>query len=127
MRHYLTVKMGEIPNIRDVYETFKRYWRNNNVLGCGIEVLVADIETFAHYFCAMALGTEKDPELKSAFHDLRELKVEVAYPFLLELYHDYTLQILSKSDFIKIIPVQPHCDGQGTSYSIVFSKLLCFS
>jgi uncharacterized protein with ParB-like and HNH nuclease domain/predicted transport protein len=103
MRHYLTVKMGEIPNIRDVYETFKRYWRNNNVLGCGIEVLVADIETFAHYFCAMALGTEKDPELKSAFHDLRELKVEVAYPFLLELYHDYTLQILSKSDFIKII------------------------
>jgi hypothetical protein len=24
-------------------------------------------------------------------------------------------------------PVQPHCDGQGTSYSIVFSKLLCFS
>ena len=37
----------------------------------------------------MALGAETDADLKLAFHDLRELKVDVAYPFLLELYHDY--------------------------------------
>ncbi|MCC7020158.1 MAG: DUF1524 domain-containing protein, partial [Ardenticatenales bacterium] len=37
--------------------------------------------------------------LSLAFHDLRELKVDVAYPFLLELYHDYTSGAFSAADF----------------------------
>ena len=56
---------------------------------------MADIRAFARYFCAMALGAEADPDLKLAFHDLRELKVDVAYPFLLELYHDYAKRLLA--------------------------------
>ena len=28
MRHYLTVKTGEIPNVREVYEAFKQYARS---------------------------------------------------------------------------------------------------
>ena len=40
---------------------------------------------------------------KLAFHDLRELKVDVAYPFLLELYHDYANDVLSKADFADVI------------------------
>jgi predicted transport protein len=47
----------------------------------------------------MALGNEKDVTLSQAFHDLRELKVDVAYPFLLELYHDYANDALSADDF----------------------------
>ena len=39
----------------------------------------------------MALGAETDLDSGMAFQDLRELKVDVAYPFLLELYHDYRL------------------------------------
>lgn len=103
MRHYLTVKTWEIPNIREVYEAFKLYSRTPDILNCGVESLVADIRTYAHYFCAMALGTETDAKMKFAFHDLRELKVEVAHPLLLKLYHDYTQQILSKEDFVKIV------------------------
>ncbi len=48
----------------------------------------------------MALGRESDADLKLAFHDLRELKVDVAYPFLLELYHDYKADMLSKADLL---------------------------
>src|SRR6185437_2862576 len=59
-----------------------------------------DIRDFARHFCAMALGVEPDVELKVAFHDLRELKVDVAYPFLLELYHDYKADSLSKADLL---------------------------
>ena len=43
----------------------------------------------------MALGGESDPALAAAFQDLRELRVEVAYPFLLELYSDYADERLS--------------------------------
>lgn len=103
MRHYLTVKTGEIPNLREVYEAFKAYARLPEIAESGVEALVADIRAFARYFCAMALGAEKDPELKLAFHDLRELKVDVAYPFLLELYHDYALSVLPQPDFVAAV------------------------
>jgi len=99
MRHYLTVRTGDIPREREVYEAFKDYSRTMPVQDAGIKALVKDIRVFARYFCAMALGREKDATLGTAFHDLRELKVDVAYPFLLELYHDFAGGHLSAVDF----------------------------
>ncbi len=103
MRHYLTVKTGEIPRERDVYEAFKDYTRTAPVMQAGIEALVKDIRAFSRYFCAMALGTEQDATLKLAFHDLRELKVDVAYPFLLELYNDYSVKRITAMDFVTAV------------------------
>ena len=51
----------------------------------------------------MALGAEPNPELKLAFHDLRELKVDVAYPFLLELYRDYATGMLTGAEFVAAV------------------------
>ncbi len=101
MRHYLTVRTGEIPNIRDVYSAFKTYAQSGKV--DGVEDIVKEIRNYARFYCAMALGTESDPELKLAFHDLRELRIDVAYPFLLELYADYAAYLLSKSDFLSAV------------------------
>ena len=103
MRHYLTHKTGEIPNVRKVYEAFKAHARSPEIAAAGIDTLVADIHTFASYYCAMALGRETDGKLAAAFRDLRELKVDVAYPFLLELYHDYTSNLLSVNEFEHIV------------------------
>ncbi|MDQ7825674.1 MAG: DUF262 domain-containing protein [Candidatus Eremiobacteraeota bacterium] len=103
MRHYLTVKTGDIPNLDAVYDAFKTHARSPNVVEAGVESLVADIREFSRYFCVMALGSEQDRDLNLAFHDLRELKVDVAYPFLLELYHDYAGNILSKQDFLAAV------------------------
>lgn len=103
MRHYLTVKIGEVPRLDKVYEAFKTYSRSPEMVKAGVESLVSDIRDFAQYFCAMALGAEKDQDLRWAFHDLRELKVDVAYPFLLELYNDYINGILSRGDFLSAV------------------------
>lgn len=103
MRHYLTAKTGEIPRQDEVYEAFKLHARSPAVAQAGVEALVKDIRDFARYFCAMALGAEADADLKLGFQDLRELKVDVAYPFLLELYHDYKSEILSKQDFLAAV------------------------
>ena len=107
MRHYLTVKTGEIPNINAVYDAFKAHARSSRDTAVDdnahIEALVRDIRSYARHFCAMALGTETETDLKRAFHDLRELKVDVAYPFLLELYHDYAMGLLSKDDFARSV------------------------
>ncbi len=114
MRHYLTVKTGVIPKEREVYEAFKQYAHSQK--DAGVEALVADIQTFAGHYCAMALDAETDPELKMVFHDLRELKVDVAFPFLLELYHDYDKKILSADELLKIVRLVE---------SYVFRRAIC--
>lgn len=100
MRNYLTVKTGEIPRIDDVYDAFKRYARKPAVMEAGMEALVADIRTYADYFCALTLNKESDKTLAMAFQDLRELKVDAAWPFLLVLYHDYKQGVLPSADFL---------------------------
>lgn len=116
MRHYLTVKTGEIPRLDEVYEAFKAHARSIGAIDDGVEPLVKEIRDYARYFCAMALGGEPDPNLKLAFHDLRELKVDVAYPFLLELYHDYASELLGKDEFVEAI---------RTIEAYVFRRAIC--
>jgi len=113
MRHYLTFKTREIPNIRQVYEAFKVY--SQGFLG-ETEALVTDIKKFSDYYCAMALGAEPDKQLREAFHDLRELKVGVAYPLLLELYDDYHTKLLSRDDFLAVTRMIE---------SYVFRRIIC--
>ena len=103
MRHYLTLKTGDIPNVRAVYEAFKAYSRTADVESGGVDNLVRDIQAFGDYYCCMALGSEHDKSLAEAFQDLRELKVDVAYPLLLEMYRDYAGGVLPRDDFAKSV------------------------
>ena len=103
MRHYLTVKTGDIPRLDDVYEAFKDYARQTKTAEAGIESLVREVRDYARFYCAAALGAEPDKALAEAFHDLRELKVDVAYPFLLELYRDYKEQLLTPAEFLEAV------------------------
>ena len=100
MRHYLTAKTGEIPNVREVYTAFKAYARS---IRGDTRDLVADIHSYATYYCAIALGSESEWSLKQAFHDLRELKVEVSYPFLLDAYNDYKHDRLTAEELGQIV------------------------
>ena len=117
MRHYLTVKCsGEIPKLDEIYEKFKIYSHPNINTAQGVEGVVKDIRHFAKYYCAMALGKEGNADLKVAFNDLRELKVDVAFPFLLELYDDYYHGRLTKSDTAEVVRL---------AESYVFRRSVC--
>lgn len=102
MRHFLTFRTGSIPRIDDVYDAFKEYSRRSDVAGGGVEVLVRDLNDHARYYCRMIPNvgslTEPDPGLAEAFADLHELKVDTAFPLLLELYGDYDRGVLSRDD-----------------------------
>ena len=103
MRHYLIVQTGDIPKKDQVYEAFKAYAHRIALEPKGVDTLVADLHRFAKYYCAMVLGQESEPRLAVAFSDLRELWVEVAYPFLLELYDDYSRGKLSCDDLVQAV------------------------
>ena len=99
MRYFLVIQTGNYRIRRgDVYVEFKGYSRKHEV-----EKLLSSLKDYAAYFCAVALGKEKDPQLFSVFHDIRELRADVCYPLLMELYSDFVLQRLNKSEFIEIV------------------------
>ncbi len=100
VKHYLTIKTRDIPNINKVYEAFKRYQQER---GIETEVLLQDLQKYCGYFCQIAFKKEADKDLNKALSFLVDLEMDVVYPLLLELYSDYIDGVLSKQDFIPII------------------------
>ncbi|MCQ2661182.1 DUF262 and DUF1524 domain-containing protein [Helicobacter pylori] len=101
VRHYLTIKTREIPNINKVYEAFKRYQQER---GIETEALLQDLQKYCGYFCQIVFKKkEADKDLNKALGFLVDLEMDVIYPLLLELYSDYSDGVLSIQDFIPII------------------------
>ncbi len=100
VRHYLTIKTREIPNINKVYVALKDYQQKE---GIGIEELLKDLQKYCGYFCRIVFKKETDKDLNKALGFLVDLEMDVVYPLLLELYSDYSDGVLSSNDFISII------------------------
>lgn len=100
VRHYLTIKTGEIPNIKKVYEAFKDYQQKE---GIEIEDLLKDLQKYCGYFCQIAFKKEADKDLNKALSFFVDWEMDVVYPLLLELYSDYSDGVLLKQDFDSII------------------------
>lgn len=100
VRHYLTIKTREIPNINKVYVALKDYRQKE---GIGIEDLLKDLQKYCRYFCRIVFKKEANKDLNKALGFLVDLEMDVIYPLLLELYSDYKDGVLSKQDFISII------------------------
>ncbi|GAA6876626.1 DUF262 and DUF1524 domain-containing protein [Helicobacter pylori] len=100
VRHYLTIKTREVPNINKVYVTLKDYRQKE---GIGIEDLLKDLQKYCGYFCQIVFKKEADKDLNKALGFLVDLEMDVIYPLLLELYSDYSDGVLSKDDFRRSI------------------------
>ncbi|GAA7135085.1 DUF262 and DUF1524 domain-containing protein [Helicobacter pylori] len=100
VRHYLTIKTREIPNINKVYVALKDYRQKR---GIGIEALLQDLQKYCGYFCQIVFKKEANKDLNKALGFLVDLEIDVIYPLLLELYSDYSDGVLSKDDFRRSI------------------------
>lgn len=116
MRHYLTNRTGTIPRIGEVYDSFKKHAIARGTDEQAIESLVTDVRNHARAYCRMAFDQEPDPVLREAFGDLRELKVDVAYPLLLQLYDDYEDGILDSAALVLLVRIIE---------SYVFRRAIC--
>ena len=99
VRFFLVINARN-PKIRrqDVYDEFKVYSRKHEV-----EDLLASLKEFASYYCCIALGSEKDKDLGTALHDIRELRADVCYPLLMEVYQDFRQDRLTKTEFVEVV------------------------
>ncbi len=115
VRDYLTVKRRQIPNINNVYETFKTHVPRQTTLEV-LESTIAEIDRYSKHYVKFALLQENDPDLRECLVDIQDLEAGVARPLLLEAYEDYIQRQIQKSELIEILRLVE---------SYVFRRAIC--
>ena len=113
-RDYLTMKQTRIPKIDRVYEEFKLYHLNCEF--ATIRELCQDLLTYSKYYTDMVFARSKNATIKALYDDINNLRMEVAYPFLLKVHNDNVEGIITENDLIEIIKM---------CISYVFRRSIC--
>ena len=102
IRDFLTMENREIPNKNKVYQAFKlKYPLHGDT---NLEELLAKIRKFSYYYQRLINPQkEEDRSIRYQLNLVNKLEMNVAYPFLLEVYEDYATRVIDKEIFIKIL------------------------
>ena len=98
--YYLTMKLGRIPLKNEVYKEFKS-WHIN----CGMTIrdLCQDIYSFAKHYTDMYFAKSDDAILKTLYEDMKAIRMDVAYPFLLKIHDDCDNGMITLEELREIV------------------------
>jgi len=85
IRDYLTMKEREIPKQNEVYKSFKKYLLKHKI---GSEELLKDLLYNAEIYSKFLFLGYEDRKINQIVKELKDLKVTVAFPYLLSLFRD---------------------------------------
>lgn len=104
-RDYLTMKKGVFIKFDTIYDVFKDYAENSEF--SKQEELAEDIMIYGDLYTNITSEDKKLPlsqqALKPIFKEIRILRMEVVYPFLLKVYHDYSKGMINLDEFVRIL------------------------
>lgn len=104
-RDYLVMKKGAYVNFAYIYDVFKDYAGNSEF--SRIEDLAEDVMTYGDLYTNITSDKKTLPESQKAlepiFEEIRSLRMEVAYPFLIKVYMDYFKQEITLDVFVEIL------------------------
>jgi len=100
-RDYLTMKLTRIPKINNVYDEFKLYHLNCEFNT--IRDLCQNLYTFATYYTDLIFCRSDEATLIPLYEDISNLKMEVAYPFLLKVHSDYENKTITLDELKEIM------------------------
>jgi len=102
IRDYLTLKNKKIPNKNKVYEEFKKLYANKKD-----EEFYQDLENIkslsVHYKKLINPSTVEDLSLRRELQYITRLEINVAFPFLLQVFEDVDNGILDNKELLKIL------------------------
>jgi uncharacterized protein with ParB-like and HNH nuclease domain/predicted transport protein len=99
-RDYLTMKLGRIPRKNEVYKELRDYHEGS---GLAIRDLCQNIYSFAKHYSDMYFARNSDDILKSLYGDMKAIRMEVAYPFLLQVHDDCDKGLIAIEELQEIV------------------------
>lgn len=102
IRDYLTLKNKEIPNKGDVYLTFKyKYPTTTFDL---LEEILTELKSLSKFYNKLVNpANEADADIRLQLEYISRLEVNVAFPFLMKVYEDYSKKLIDKETFISVL------------------------
>lgn len=102
IRDYLTLENKNIPNKGKVYIEFKDKYPTGTLEE--LENVLASLKTLGkHYNKLLNPKNESDKEIKKQLEYISKLEINVAYPFLMKVYDDYSIDVIDKPTFLKVL------------------------
>ena len=102
IRDYLTLENKKIPNKNKVYHEFKEKYPTSTVEA--LEGILTPIKKLVkHYNKLLNPAHEPDNDIRQQLRYINRLEINVAYPFLLKVYDDYSTGVISKQTFIEVL------------------------
>lgn len=102
IRDYLTLRNKKIPNKGKVYEEFKRlhFDKNDEAFDQELEL----IKSFSvHYKKFINPSTVTESDIRTELEYINRLEINVAYPFLLQVFEDAENGVLARAELINIL------------------------
>lgn len=126
-RDYLTLVQADIPKENQIYETFKGMVTGRRLQ---TEDLCKELLRYARLYTRMIYAKSGNGDLDGIFKEINNLRMEVAYPFLLRVYADYEENTISQSAFEEILRMTESyvfrrrvCEIPANSHNKTFSRL----
>ena len=102
IRDYLTLKNKEIPNKGDVYAKFKEQYPTTTT--DQLELILSELKSLVKYYNKLINPrNEPDKEIRTQLEYINRLEINVAFPFLMKVYEDYSNSIIDKITFTAIL------------------------
>jgi len=102
IRDYLTLKNKEIPNKGDVYTKFKEKYPTSTV--DELENVLTELKSLVKYYNKLTNPkNEADKLIRTQLEYINRLEINVAYPFLMKVYEDFSNDIIDKTTFISVL------------------------
>lgn len=102
IRDYLTLTNNKIPNKSKVYLEFKTKFPTTNLEDLG-NILTPIKSLVKFYNKLINPKNETDSEIRTQLEYINRLEINVAYPFLMKVYEDYSENVITKDTFIEIL------------------------
>ena len=106
LRDYLIMLERKSIKLNSGYDEFKEYYFDKEYTK---EEILIELRNYSKYYSRIYRCTDPDKELNILWKELKTQKVDVANPFLMQVYNDYEQAMetnefkLSKDDFKEII------------------------
>jgi len=102
IRDYLTLINKEIPNKGEVYVKFKSQYPTTTI--DELENVLADLKSLVKYYNKLINPkNEIDKDIRTQLEYINRLEINVAFPFLMKVYEDYSNSIIDKPTFISVL------------------------
>ena len=102
IRDYLTLVNNKIPNKSKVYLEFKAKFPTSNL--DELEKNLLPIKSLVKYYNKLLNPkNETDKDIRLQLEYINRLEINVAYPFLMKVYEDYSENIIDKAIFINVL------------------------